>query len=130
MRVPPLFIIDEFLRIGLGLPSENLTLNETDVGFKVVSVPDTIAGSLIGATTDANLIVDMFMGQNFYQSYFMIAVKFILCCLGEKKNIVYYLFLFHFYAHRYRNRIYLVKFYQIYFLIVSITDTKRSNSML
>ncbi|XP_012260260.2 protein TRC8 homolog [Athalia rosae] len=80
MRVPPLFIIDELLRVGLGLPTENLVLNETDNGF--VNVPDSLVGSLVGVTTEANLLHQYESNQQFYQLYLITALKFILCCLG------------------------------------------------
>lgn len=82
MRVPPLFIIDELLRIGLGLPSENIVLNDTEHGFKLMNVSDTIVSSFVAVTPEPFLIHQLNLNQYFYQAYFLIALKFIACCLG------------------------------------------------
>ncbi|XP_046611891.1 protein TRC8 homolog [Neodiprion virginianus] len=104
MRVPPLFIIDELLRIGLGLPGENIVLEDVNNEFKVVSVPDSIVGSLVGITPEVGLLHQLNLSQHIYQSYLLTLFKFILCCLAceaalcgimlQKKHlVVVYLYL-------------------------------------
>ncbi|XP_066586647.1 protein TRC8 homolog [Prorops nasuta] len=82
MRVPPLFIIDELLRIGLGLPGESVVMNSTDNGFKVTSVPDSIVGTFATIATDSFLIDHFSLDQHIYHMYLMIIFKFIACCIG------------------------------------------------
>lgn len=73
LRVPPLFIIDELFRIGLGLPHpENFVLKEsylnvTEILFQNESLSETIQN----------------YDSHFYKILLINAVKFILSCFGE-----------------------------------------------
>lgn len=84
MRVPPLFVIDELLRIGLGLPSDNIVLEyNTENGFKTIDEPGTIASSISSVTMDS-FLMEQFDWNNFtYRTYLIIMFKFLCCCLGE-----------------------------------------------
>ncbi|XP_076677915.1 TRC8 ring finger protein [Andrena cerasifolii] len=80
-RVPPLFIIDELLRIGLGLPGENVVLDSEEHGFKIAKVPDTAVNSV--ASLVSNSLIEPFdFGHLTYKMYLMIVMKFLCCCLG------------------------------------------------
>ncbi|XP_023248607.1 protein TRC8 homolog [Copidosoma floridanum] len=92
MRVPPLFVIDEMLRIGLGVSQEPLTFNSSDSGFSLENPAGNGAlESMVSAAGNS-----VFIGQNwtqmysapiaydvfFYQVYLMTALRFFICCLG------------------------------------------------
>ncbi|XP_029157154.1 protein TRC8 homolog [Nylanderia fulva] len=81
MRVPPLFIIDELLRIGLGLPSDNIVLDSTENGFKTSNV-GTIVNSISAVTTDSFLVEQFDLTHFTYKTYLIIIFKFLSCCLG------------------------------------------------
>lgn len=83
MRVPPLFIIDELLRIGLGLPGDNIVLNSSENGFKTANVPDTIVSSISAVTTGSFLMEHLELTRLAYKTYLIIIFKFLCCCLGE-----------------------------------------------
>ncbi|XP_013138001.1 PREDICTED: protein TRC8 homolog [Papilio polytes] len=69
LRVPPLFVVDEFLKISLGLPvssgEEVLVLSNVTVDH--VDIPET----------DGN-----YYDANFYNAFFFTFFKFVVCCLG------------------------------------------------
>uniref|UniRef100_A0A2A4JAX4 RING-type domain-containing protein n=2 Tax=Heliothis virescens TaxID=7102 RepID=A0A2A4JAX4_HELVI len=71
LRVPPLFVVDEFLKISLGLP--------------VSSGED---GSVLSNITVDGVAVDMtdpdvnYYDANFYNAFLFTIVKFLVCCLG------------------------------------------------
>ncbi|XP_003704738.1 TRC8 ring finger protein [Megachile rotundata] len=78
IRVPPLFIIDELLRIGFGL-SNDTVLDSTENGFKVSEVSDSINDSLISSS----LMINPFDFDHLsYKIYFIIALKYLCCCVG------------------------------------------------
>ncbi|XP_029667116.1 protein TRC8 homolog [Formica exsecta] len=81
MRVPPLFIIDELLRIGLGLPNDNIVLDSTENGFKTTNV-GTIVNTISAVTTDAFLMDQFDLTRFTYKTYLIIIFKFLSCCLG------------------------------------------------
>ncbi|XP_070155011.1 protein TRC8 homolog [Polyergus mexicanus] len=81
MRVPPLFIIDELLRIGLGLPNDNIVLNSTENGFKITNV-GTIVNTISAVTTDTFLMDQFDLTHFTYKTYLIIIFKFLSCCLG------------------------------------------------
>lgn len=69
LRVPPLFVVDEFLKVSLGLP---------------VSIGDD-GPSLSNATDDHVDISDSetnYYDANFYNAFFFTLLKFLICCLG------------------------------------------------
>ncbi|XP_026674202.1 protein TRC8 homolog [Ceratina calcarata] len=59
LRVPPLFIIDELLRIGLGFSSENVVLDNTEHAYS-----------------------EYLYRYLYCQTYFIIVLKFLCCCIG------------------------------------------------
>ncbi|XP_035441774.1 protein TRC8 homolog [Spodoptera frugiperda] len=71
LRVPPLFVVDEFLKISLGLP-----------------VSSGEEGSVLANITVDGVAVDMmdsdvnYYDANFYNALFFTIVKFLVCCLG------------------------------------------------
>ncbi|CAK9807592.1 Protein TRC8 homolog [Anthophora quadrimaculata] len=78
IRVPPLFIIDELLRIGLGLSGENVVLDSTERGFKISKVSDSIVNSIAPTS-----VLDPFdLEYNAVKMHLIIIMKFICCCLG------------------------------------------------
>lgn len=81
MRVPPLFIIDELLRISLGLPNDNIVLESTENSFKTINVG--IVNSISAVTTDSFLMEQFDLTRFAYKTYLIIIFKFLSCCLGE-----------------------------------------------
>uniref|UniRef100_A0A224X8X4 Putative e3 ubiquitin ligase n=1 Tax=Panstrongylus lignarius TaxID=156445 RepID=A0A224X8X4_9HEMI len=76
LRVPPLFIIDELFRMGLGLPQghsipSNYEKNET------IHIVD-IDGELVTETGSPIFQYD----AQFYKLFFMVLLKFIFSCIG------------------------------------------------
>uniref|UniRef100_A0A2H1VSG2 SFRICE_032253 n=1 Tax=Spodoptera frugiperda TaxID=7108 RepID=A0A2H1VSG2_SPOFR len=75
LRVPPLFVVDEFLKISLGLP-----------------VSSGEEGSVLANITVDGVAVDMmdsdvnYYDANFYNALFFTIVKFLVCCLGEENQ--------------------------------------------
>ncbi|XP_011250761.1 protein TRC8 homolog [Camponotus floridanus] len=80
MRVPPLFIIDELLRISLGLPNDNIVLESTENSFKTINVG--IVNSISAVTTDSFLMEQFDFTRFAYKTYLIIVFKFLSCCLG------------------------------------------------
>lgn len=79
IRVPPLFIIDELLRIGLGLSSDSVVLHSSERDFKISKVSDSIVDSIISTS-----FLDSFGFEYFpYKTHLIIALKFLCCCLGK-----------------------------------------------
>lgn len=87
MRVPPIFFIDEMLRIGLGLPNENIVLENSENGFKMSNVQDTLGSSMASATIDSFLTLfvtdPLEYGQVAYKMHLVILLKFLCCCIGK-----------------------------------------------
>ncbi|XP_024892233.1 protein TRC8 homolog [Temnothorax curvispinosus] len=81
MRVPPLFIIDELLRIGLGLPNDNIVLKNNEYGFKTTNL-SSIASSISAVTTDSFLMDHVDFTHLAYKTYLIIVFKFLCCCIG------------------------------------------------
>ncbi|TGZ57183.1 TRC8-like protein [Temnothorax longispinosus] len=81
MRVPPLFIIDELLRIGLGLPNDNILLKNNEYGFKTTNL-SSIASSISAVTTDSFLMDHVDFTHLAYKTYLIIVFKFLCCCIG------------------------------------------------
>jgi len=82
MRVPPLFIIDELLRISLGLPNDNIVLESNEHGFKTTNV-SSIPGSISAVTTDSFLMDQFDFTHLAYKAYLIIMFKFLCCCIGK-----------------------------------------------
>lgn len=91
MRVPPLFVIDELLRFGLGVSQETMALNSTDYGFKMNDVPDGVLESIVSVADNSVLNQQNWTGSYemsnsyiySYQIYLMTALKFLACCFGN-----------------------------------------------
>lgn len=82
MRVPPLFIIDELLRIGLGLPNDNIMLKSHEYDLKTTNL-SSVAGSISAVTTDSFLMEQFDFTHLAYKTYLIIMFKFLCCCIGK-----------------------------------------------
>lgn len=69
LRVPPLFVVDEFLKISLGLPVSN---------GEEVSVLSNVTIDHV----DVNEVDGNYYDANFYNAFFLTFFVFIVCCLG------------------------------------------------
>lgn len=70
LRVPPLFVVDEFLKISLGLPVSS--------GDEVSVLSNLTVDHIDLSDADAN-----YYDANFYNAFFFTLLKFLVCCLGE-----------------------------------------------
>lgn len=68
LRVPPLFVIDELLRIGLGVQEQ-------------VESTTTIQND--NSTISDNIVENTAYDAQFYKFLIITCVKFILACLGK-----------------------------------------------
>ncbi|XP_050357478.1 protein TRC8 homolog [Nymphalis io] len=69
LRVPPLFVVDEFLKISLGLPVST---------SEEVSLLSTVTGDHVDISdSDTN-----YYDANFYNAFALTLLKFFVCCLG------------------------------------------------
>lgn len=82
MRVPPLFIIDELLRIGFGLPGEGISQSDADIDFRTNSVPNF---SDYVSMQSKTLMLDP--DRHLYHNYLIILLRVIACCFGN--NLLY-----------------------------------------
>jgi E3 ubiquitin-protein ligase RNF139 len=82
MRVPPLFIIDELLKIGLGLPNDNIALKNNEHVFKTSNLSN-ITNSISAVTTDSFLMEQFDLTHLAYKTYLIIMFKFLCCCIGK-----------------------------------------------
>ncbi|CAD1479020.1 unnamed protein product [Heterotrigona itama] len=78
IRVPPLFIIDELLRIGLGLSTDNVVLYNSERSFKISKVSDSFVNSII----PTSLLNPFDFEYLAYKLHFATVLKFLCCCLG------------------------------------------------
>ncbi|XP_026745875.1 protein TRC8 homolog isoform X1 [Trichoplusia ni] len=69
LRVPPLFVVDEFLKISLGLPVSS--------GEEVSVLSNVTVDHVDFADADVN-----YYDANFYNAFFFTLLKFLVCCLG------------------------------------------------
>lgn len=69
LRVPPLFVVDELLKISLGLPVST---------GEEVSLLSTVTADHVDAS-DSN---PNFYDANFYNAFVLTLLKFFVCCLG------------------------------------------------
>lgn len=81
MRVPPLFVIDELLRICPGFSGQTSSEMEKmgNNNFTMMNVSDSFIGVIASASSEPFL---QHLSLNAYQIYFMTAFKVIACCLG------------------------------------------------
>ncbi|CAL7938181.1 unnamed protein product [Xylocopa violacea] len=78
IRVPPLFIIDELLRIGLGLSTDNVVLEISEHSYKLAKVTDSTVNTMAPSS-----LLDPFNFEYLaYKMHFIIVLKFLCCCLG------------------------------------------------
>jgi E3 ubiquitin-protein ligase RNF139 len=79
LRVPPLFIMDELLRIGLGLPQG--TTNYYNSSFEVddASIIEEELPPIIPDYTNTGVQYDV----QFYKVLVATVIKFILSCMGK-----------------------------------------------
>lgn len=80
LRVPPLFIMDELLKIGLGLPQgdNNYDNSSFEIDDTDVNVLEEELAPVIGEYTDVVVQYD----TQFYKIFVVTFFKFILSCLG------------------------------------------------
>jgi len=78
MRVPPLFIIDELLRISLGLPGDDIIMDSIENDFKTTNV-----SSIFSVATYSFLIEQFGFIYIAYKTYLLITFKFLCCCIGK-----------------------------------------------
>lgn len=69
LRVPPLFVVDEFLKVSLGLPVSN--------GEDVPSLSNATDDHVDITDSDTN-----YYDANFYNAFLFTLLKFLICCLG------------------------------------------------
>ncbi|KAL4710817.1 hypothetical protein ACJJTC_010940 [Scirpophaga incertulas] len=67
LRVPPLFVVDEFLKISLGLP----------VSGEEVSILNNLTTDHIDVIANSS-----YYDSQFYNAFFLTFLKFFICCLG------------------------------------------------
>jgi hypothetical protein len=79
LRVPPLFIIDELLRIGLGLPQGDN--NYSNSSFEVHDAGASVIGEELTSTIPD--YPDVAQYDQFYKVLLVTIFKFILSCLGK-----------------------------------------------
>lgn len=90
MRVPPIFLLDELLRIGLGVPQESIGLNYTENSYKMMDRDDSSIESIVSSAGNSVLSTQNFTQDSSpfilvssYQLYGMIALRFVACCVGK-----------------------------------------------
>lgn len=86
MRVPPLFIIDEILKIDLSLSNNNAVSDNPENDFQITNtpVPGTLIFSISSVTKDSSYLVEQVDLSYFaYMSYLIVIFKCLCCCLGE-----------------------------------------------
>lgn len=71
LRVPPLFVVDEFLKISLGLPVSS--------GEEVTILSNITVDSFDVTDSEAN-----YYDANFYNAFFFTLLKFLVCCIGKQ----------------------------------------------
>lgn len=74
MRVPPLFIIDELLKISLGISVNDDYMSKLNIGYPISS---------IAIDYDDFLMKELFFTDIPYKYYLIISCKIVCCCLGE-----------------------------------------------
>ncbi|XP_076630345.1 TRC8 ring finger protein [Colletes latitarsis] len=82
IRVPHLFVIDELLRIGFGLPTQSVVLDSTENGFKMSKNVASTVDTMASVTSNLFVMESFDFGHLAYKMYFMIVLKFVCCCLG------------------------------------------------
>jgi E3 ubiquitin-protein ligase RNF139 len=80
LRVPPLFIIDELLRIGLGLPQGDN--NYSNSSFEVDDAGASVIEEELTSTIPDYPDVVQYDDQ-FYKVFLITLFNFILSCLGK-----------------------------------------------
>lgn len=78
LRVPPLFIIDELFRMGLGLPQGHSLPSNYEKSNETIHIVD-IDGELVTETGSPIFQYD----AQFYKLFFMVLLKFIFSCVGK-----------------------------------------------
>jgi E3 ubiquitin-protein ligase RNF139 len=83
LRVPPLFIIDELLRIGLGLPQGDN--NYSNSSFEVADEGSSIIDEELTSTIADYRDVVQYDDQ-FYKVFLVTVIKFTISCLGKLQS--------------------------------------------
>ncbi|KAF7987252.1 hypothetical protein HCN44_003014 [Aphidius gifuensis] len=83
MRVPLLFIIDELLRISLGMPINTVVLNETQSTLNSgVGVKNLFVESFASVSSEPYLFQQFNINSYIYQTYVLAIFKIFICCFG------------------------------------------------
>ena len=80
MRVPPLFIIDELLRIRLGFSGKSSDSDIIQQDFSMMNISDSLVGSIASASSEPFF---QHLSLDTYQIFLMTTFKVIACCLGK-----------------------------------------------
>lgn len=90
LRVPPIFIIDEILKIGMGIPfSPHHTVIDTSKSSSEILVDDVNATNVTNMMLNDSSPTDLFGTPNltddieFYQILSLTSLKFFSCLLGK-----------------------------------------------
>lgn len=107
MRVPPLFVIDEILKISMGLPSMSSQSSSTSTGRPVVSsathgvgdmeesmldsfvngafeaINETLNASMGGMEGDASAAAADLVTEDYFKVLSLTTLKFFTCLVGE-----------------------------------------------
>lgn len=75
LRVPPLFVVDEFLKISLGLPVSG--------GEEVSALSNVTVDHVDITSSDVN-----YYDSQFYNAFVITLFKFFVCCLGTYANFI------------------------------------------
>lgn len=84
MRVPLLFIIDELLRISLGMPVNTVVLNETQNSLNSGDgVKNLFVESFASVSSEPYLFQQFNINSYIYQTYVLAIFKIFICCFGK-----------------------------------------------
>lgn len=81
LRVPPLFIMDELLRIGLGVPQDDS--NHYNSSFEVDDADASITGEAVISTVSVYSDSEAQYQTQFYKVLIVSSLKYLLSCLGK-----------------------------------------------
>lgn len=89
MRVPPLFIIDEILKISMGIPASNTNLGSTTIGTSEFLTETNLSSieQIIKNSTENPFNDEI----DFYKVLSLTTLKFIVCLFGEIFSIFFFL---------------------------------------
>lgn len=83
MRVPPILIIDEILKIDMGLPSSSSSSGSGDAIATAISNATNITTGGVLSQSFGSLIVDITRDTYLSDLLALTSVKFLLCFAGK-----------------------------------------------